>query len=63
MDTINSVTVNYMVPTEGWKKDGTAMLRLRFTFKRQGRYLKTNIIARRKSLGNWLCGNRIVQRI
>ena len=55
MDTINSVTVSYMVPTEGWKKDGTAMLRLRFTFKRQGRFLKTNIVVHKKDVK----GNKI----
>lgn len=46
----DAVTVCYTVPNDAWKKDGTAFVRLRFTFKRQGRFMKTNILVRKKDM-------------
>lgn len=45
-----AVTVCYTVPNDSWKKDGTAFVRLRFTFKRQGRFMKTNILVHKKDM-------------
>ena len=40
---INEIaTICSVVRDDGWKKNGTNILRLRLTFRRQSRYIKTN---------------------
>lgn len=45
-----TVTVKAVLPVWQWKSDGTSFYRLRITFKRSKRYIKTNILARRDQL-------------
>ena len=48
---INEIaTIGTVVRDDGWKKNGTNILRLRLTFKRQSRYIKTNILLRKNQL-------------
>ena len=49
---INEIaTISPVVRDDGWKKNGTNIVRLRLTFKRQSRYIKTNIMLRKSQLG------------
>ena len=49
---INEIaTISPVVRDDGWKKNGTNVVRLRLTFKRQSRYIKTNILLRKNQLG------------
>ena len=48
---INEIaTICSVVRDDGWKKNGTNILRLRLTFRRQSRYIKTNILLRKNQL-------------
>ena len=44
------VTICPVVQDITWKKDGTNFVRLRVTFRRQSRYIKTNILVRRSQI-------------
>ena len=57
-----SVTVSYTVPNNTWKNDGTNLVRLRFTFKRQGRFVKTNLIVHRKDMVGQRIKNSDIRR-
>lgn len=57
-----SVTVSYTVPNNTWKNDGTNLIRLRFTFKRQGRFVKTNLIVHRKDMVGQRIKNSDIRR-
>ena len=50
MEPTASVTVSYTIPNNAWKKDGTNLVRLRFGFKQQGRFIKTNLIVRKSDV-------------
>ena len=48
---INEIaTICSVVRDDGWKKNGTNILRLRLTFRRQSRYIKTNSLLRKNQL-------------
>lgn len=57
-----SVTVSYTVPNNTWKNDGTNLVRLRFTFKRQGRFVKTNLIVHKKDMVGQRIKNSDIRR-
>ena len=57
-----SVTVSYTVPNNTWKNDGTNLIRLRFTFKRQGRFVKTNLIVHKKDMVGQRIKNSDIRR-
>lgn len=50
MEPTASVTVSYTIPANTWKNDGTNIVRLRFSFKRQGRFVKTNLVVHKKDM-------------
>lgn len=57
-----SVTVSYTIPNNSWKKDGTNIVRLRFNFKRQGRFVKTNLIVHKQDVVGQRIKNPAIRR-
>ena len=64
MEPTASVTVSYSIPTNTWKNDGTNIVRLRFCFKRQGRFIKTNLVVHKKDVrGQKITNQEIKQKV
>ena len=51
MNALDNVTVSFVIRESWWKQNGTTFGRLRITFKRDSRFIKTNILLHREDIG------------